>query len=195
MRKTHLSPSFLPPGSGRMEKRRTTIIANIFHIMASLSCASILCAVVLLITNGSIRHAVFVVDFRGGFPWRIFVPDFAADLPADFRGRFAGGILRLIYSGPKPCKLHIKIESKIHHKNPPHSSPHARLVCDYTLPAFFTACFAACPSTGILHYVTYTADFFRGGFLPRHIFAWRISSAADFFRGGFLLRLQVAICH
>ena len=160
--------------------------------MASLSCASILCAVVLLITNGSIRHAVFVADFRGGFPWRIFVADFqwrilrrisVADLlggfcVADFRGGFAwrilrrillffgggfaadfskscGGFLRRICSGPKPCKLHVKIAPKIH-KNPPHFSPHAhaRLVCDYTLPAFFTACFAACPSTGILHYVT-----------------------------------------
>ena len=74
----------LPPGSGRMEKRRTTIVANIAYVymihihtymyiyanmyainaiytltcMASLSCASILCAVVLLITNASIRHAV-----------------------------------------------------------------------------------------------------------------------------------------
>ena len=66
----------LPLGSGRMEKRRTTIIAKIVYIIASLSCASILCAVVLLITNGSIRHAVFVADFRGGFPWRIFVADF-----------------------------------------------------------------------------------------------------------------------
>ena len=187
--------------------------------MASLSCASILCAVVLLITNGSIRHAVFVADFRGGFPWRIFVADFQwrilrrisvadfrggfsvadfrggfawrilrsgfpwriclADFAADFAfffgggfaadfskscGGFCGGFLRRICSGPKPCKLHVKIAPKIHHKNPPHSSPHARLVCDYTLPAFFTACFAACPSTGILHYLTYTADFFRGGF-------------------------------
>ena len=41
----------LPPGSGRMEKRRTTIIAKQQYIMASLSCASILCAVVLLITH------------------------------------------------------------------------------------------------------------------------------------------------
>ena len=91
-----------------MEKRRTTIIANIFYIMASLSCASILCAVVLLITNGSIRHAVFVADFRGGFPWRISVADFqwrilrrisVADFRggfsvADFRGGFAWRILR-----------------------------------------------------------------------------------------------------
>ena len=76
--------------------------------MASLSCASILCAVVLLITNGSIRHAVFVADFRGGFPWRISVADFqwrilrrisVADFRggfsvADFRGGFAWRILR-----------------------------------------------------------------------------------------------------
>ena len=44
-----------------MEKRRTTIIAKIVYIMASLSCASILCAVVLLITNGSIRHPVEIM--------------------------------------------------------------------------------------------------------------------------------------
>ena len=61
-----------------MEKRRKAIIANIVYvyiyiytytytyicicsIMASLSCASILCAVVLLITNGSIRHAVEIM--------------------------------------------------------------------------------------------------------------------------------------
>ena len=31
------------------------------YIMASLSCASILCAVVLLITNGSIRHVVEIM--------------------------------------------------------------------------------------------------------------------------------------
>ena len=84
----------LPPGSGRMEKRRKTTIAKIVYIMASLSCASILCAVVLLITNGSIRHAVFVADFRGGFPWRIFVADFQWRIlrrisVADFRGGFS----------------------------------------------------------------------------------------------------------
>ena len=107
-------------------------------------------------------------------------------------------ILRRICSGPKPCKLHVKIASKIHHKNPLHSSPHARLVCDYTLPAFFTACFAACPSTYyiMLHggflprRISSAADFLRGGFLTR-----RSSSAADFFLGGFLPWLQVAICH
>ena len=38
---------YLPPGSGRMEKRRTTILAKQQYIMASLSCASMLCAVVL----------------------------------------------------------------------------------------------------------------------------------------------------
>ena len=133
--------------------------------------------------------------FRGGFSriagglsWRISEADFAADLSKSCGG-FCGGFC----SGPKPCKLHVKTAPKIYHKNPPHSSPHARLVCDCTLPAFFAACFAACPSTGILHYVTYMADLFRGrpcaadfcaadffrdGFLPR-----RISSAADFFRG------------
>ena len=121
----------------------------------------------------------------GFFPRRIFaycrrisVADFAADFPFDLSTSRCG-FLRRICSGPKPCKLHVKIAPKIHHKNPTHSSPHARLVCDYTLPAFFTAlftaCFAACPSTGILHYFTYTADFFRGGFLLR-----LISSAANF---------------
>ena len=44
-----------------MEKRRTTIIVQIIYIMASLSRASILCAVVLLITNDSIRHAVEIM--------------------------------------------------------------------------------------------------------------------------------------
>ena len=107
-----------------------------------------------------------VADFRGGFAWRILrriLLFFGGGFAADF-SKSCGGFLRRICSGPKPCKLHVKIAPKIHHKNPPHSSPHARLVCDYTLPAFFTACFAACPSTGILHYVTYTADFFRGKF-------------------------------
>ena len=150
--------------------------------------------------------------FCGGFPWRISVADFpwrisVADLlggfcvffgggfAADFSkscGGFCGGFLRRILSGPKPCKLHVKIAPKIHHKNPPHTSPHARLVCDYTLPAFFTACFAACPSTGILHYVTYTADFFRGGFCAADFFRGGFLRggfcAADFFRGGFLPR-------
>ena len=156
-----------------------------------------------------ILRRISVADFRGGFPWRISVADLLGGFcVADFRGGFAwrilrricdlfgggfaadfskscggfcGGFLRRICSGPKPCKLHVKIAPKIHHENPPHSSPHARLVCDYTLPAFFTACFAACPSTGILHYA-YTADFFRGGF-AQWTFARRISSAADFFRG------------
>ena len=35
-------PQRLPPGSGRMEKRRKTIVAKMYCIMASLSCASIL---------------------------------------------------------------------------------------------------------------------------------------------------------
>ena len=35
-----------PPGSGRMEKRQQTIIANIIYVMASWSCASILCSCV-----------------------------------------------------------------------------------------------------------------------------------------------------
>jgi hypothetical protein len=160
--------------------------------MASLSCASILCAVVLLITKGSIRHAVesmFAVAILGstisqhgdressrclpaylslrhllgiavqgrslhsglplcgGFSWRISAADFC-EFPADFRGGFSrrisaadfaadhrrilsiscGGFCGGFFSGPKPCKLHIKIAPKIHHKNPPHSSPHARLV-------------------------------------------------------------------
>ena len=129
----------------------------------------------------------FCVFFGGGFAADFckscggFCGGFAADFSKSCGG-FCGVFLRRICSGPKPCKLHVKIAPKIHHKNPPHSSPHARLVCDYTLPAFFTACFAACPSTGILHYVTYTADFFRGGFCLAD-FARRISSAADFFRG------------
>ena len=124
----------------------------------------------------------------GGFSWRISAADFAAHLSKSW-----GGFCVRFVSGPKPCKLHINIALKVHHTNPPHSSPHARLVCDCTLPASFTACFAACPSTDILHYVTYTADFFRGGFcaadffrggfLSRRIFARRISSAADFFCG------------
>ena len=52
----------LPPGFRQNGKE-----ANIYncklclYIMASLSCASILCAVVLLITNGSIRHAVEIM--------------------------------------------------------------------------------------------------------------------------------------
>ena len=91
----------LPPGSGRMEKRRKTIIAKICYIMASLSCASILFAVVLLMTNGSIRHAVFVADFRGGFPWRISSGGFCGRFPwrilrrisvADFRGGFCADL-------------------------------------------------------------------------------------------------------
>ena len=100
---------FLPPGSGLMEKKQKTIIAKMFYIRVSFSCASILCALVLLITNGSIRHAVFVADFRGGFLWRIFVADFqwriswrisvadfrsgfsVADFHGGFRGGFCGG--------------------------------------------------------------------------------------------------------
>ena len=40
-------------------KNNTYVYTYIYiYTMASLSCASILCAVVLLITNGSIRHAV-----------------------------------------------------------------------------------------------------------------------------------------
>ena len=127
------------------------------------------------------------VDLRGGFSprpifaycRRISTVDFAAEPSFDLSkscGGFRGGFV----SGPKPCKLHINIAPEIHHKNPPHSSPHARLVCDCTLPAFFTACFAACASTGILQFCYLhggflRGEFLRGGFLPR-----RISSAADF---------------
>ena len=156
-----------------METRRKTIIAIYFYYGELVMCINIVCSCVA--DNQRFNQTCC---FRGGFSRRISVADFASDFPfdlstsrggfaADFSkscGGFCGGFLRRICSCPKPCKLHIKIAPKIHHKNPPHSSPHARLVCDYTLPAFFTACFAACPSTGILHYVTYTADFFRGGF-------------------------------
>ena len=88
----------LPPGSGIMEKRRQHKIAIPIDIMAILLCASILCAVVLLITNALIRHAVEwmiavaiwvqpsasmanTVDFCGGlFSRRSF-----CELPADSR--------------------------------------------------------------------------------------------------------------
>ena len=54
----------LPPGSGRMEKRRQIQIVRANYILASLLCASRLCAVVMLITNESIRHAVEWNDCR-----------------------------------------------------------------------------------------------------------------------------------
>jgi len=129
----------------------------------------------------------FPADFRGGFSRRISAADFAADhrrILSISCGGFCGGF----FSGPKPCKLHIKIAPKIHHKNPPHSSPHARLVWFTFFAAFFTACFAARPSTGILYYVTYTADFFCGGFLRGGFFA------ADFCAAGFLAADFCELC-
>ena len=111
---------------------------------------------------------IFVADFRGGFP---------AESPVDL-SKSCGGFVQVQNPVNYMSKSHRTSTTKIHRN----SSPHARLVCDCTLPVFFTACFAACPSTGILHYVAYTADFFRGGFSLAD-FARRISSAADFFRG------------
>ena len=124
---------------------------------------------------------IFVADFRGGFPRRILrrnPPSIWVNHAADFAADFC-----LVHNPVNyMSKSHRTSTTKIHRN----SSPHARLVCDCTLPVFFTACFAACPSTGILHYVTYTADFFRGGFCAADF------CAADFcaadFRGGFLLR-------
>ena len=92
------------------------------------------CAVDLCGGFSAADFYVLPADFRGGFLRRISAADFAAESPVDLSkscGGFRGGFC----SGPKHCKLHVKIAPKIHHKNPPHFSPHARLVCDYTLPA------------------------------------------------------------
>ena len=51
----------LTTGFQRNGKEANNYNCTICYIMASLSCASILCAVVLLITNGSIRHAVELI--------------------------------------------------------------------------------------------------------------------------------------
>ena len=69
--------------------------------MASLSCASILCAVVLLITNGSIRHAVEIM-----FAVAIWVQQSSRCLPACLSLRHLLSIAvqsRCLHSGLSLC--------------------------------------------------------------------------------------------